>query len=186
MSKIKPTLVLVTITIVICTLLIVAHNATYVDTSNIITEDLQEALNEIYEDKDFKIVSDWSELGYTEEIPKEIEKLVINQKNQIAFQLTVDAYNKDGISMVVGIENNKVKGVKFLQISDSPGIGTKIDNEDFLKQFLGKDSAVEVSKNPTSENQIDTVSGATYSSKGAANGVNLAIETAKKLKVGGK
>lgn len=185
MSKIKPTLVLLIITTIICTSLIVAHNSTYKDTSTIITEDLQKALNEIYDESDFRIITDWTSLGFNEEVPDDVEKLVINDKNQLAFQMSVDAYNKDGLNMVVGIENGKVSGVVFLKITDSPGIGTKIDNEQFLSQFLGRNEAVEIAKRPHLENQLETVSGATYSAKGAVKGVNLAIETAKKLNLEG-
>lgn len=186
MSRIKPTLVLVIITTVICTLLIVAHNATYKDTSSIITEDLKNALDEIYGESDFQIVTDWSTLAFSGEIPNDIEKLVVNSKKQIAFQMSVDAYNKDGLNMVVGIENGKISGIVFLKITDSPGIGTKIDNEEFLSQFLGRNQTVEIAKRPHLENQLETVSGATYSAKGAVKGVNLAIETAKKLNLGGE
>lgn len=80
------------------------------------------------------------------------------------------------IDMVVGIDiNGKVLGVSFITQNETPGLGAAITEEDFIKQFKGKDpsSKLEVNKD------IDAISGATKSSKAAALGVKEALKAFK-------
>ena len=84
-------------------------------------------------------------------------------------KVSVDGYSKGGINILVGIdENGTVCGIEFVSLGETPGLGTKIrDNEDFRRQFYGA-SAPDV--------QIDTISGATFSSKGLKNAVDTALK----------
>ncbi|MDR2687433.1 MAG: FMN-binding protein, partial [Oscillospiraceae bacterium] len=58
---------------------------------------------------------------------------------------------------------------------ETPGLGQKIKEEGFLKQFLGKKDAVEV----------DSIASATYSSKGAQAAVNQALRIYEEQVKGG-
>jgi len=49
---------------------------------------------------------------------------------------------------------------------ETPGLGQKVKEEGFLQQFIGKKDAV----------QVDSIASATYSSQGAADAVNKALE----------
>ena len=76
---------------------------------------------------------------------------------------------KDNINMLVAVNPNlSVKGVKIVSLSETSGIGTKVTEKDFLDKFSGKSSPI--------AGQVDTISGATKSSKPVINAVDTALE----------
>ena len=181
MSKIKPALVLAVITTLISALLIVAHNLTYVDTSGIITEKLREKCVSLMGEGEFSIMTDemWNEESYSYEKPEEIEKVIIKDDGSVAYEIVVNGYNKDGLDLLIAMnEDGSVKGISVISIAETPGLGTKVNDEAFLGNFSGKSGAVTIVKTaPTAENEIQGVTSATYSSEGVADAVNIAIET---------
>ncbi len=181
MSKIKPALVLAVITTLISALLIVAHNLTYVDTSGIITEKLREKCVSLMGEGEFSIMTDemWKNEGYSFEKPEEIEKVILKNDGSVAYEVVVNGYTKDGLDLLIAMNGDgSVKGISVISITETPGLGTKVNDEAFLGKFAGKNSSVTIVKTaPVSENEIQGVTSATYSSKGIANAVNIAIET---------
>ena len=84
---------------------------------------------------------------------------------------------KGAVNMMVGLDNvGKVVGVKIISHGETIGIGTKIENESFLSRFVGKEGALNGS--------VDTISGATYSSKAVLAGVDAALGAFKIMKGG--
>lgn len=79
------------------------------------------------------------------------------------------------VSVMVGInDNGEVTGVKVLQHTETPGLGTKPMAKEHLAQFLHKR---EISTgNPGSETNVDAITGATLSS----NAIYRAVENALK------
>jgi Na+-translocating ferredoxin:NAD+ oxidoreductase subunit G len=74
------------------------------------------------------------------------------------------------IKLVIGIDLDKnIVGVKVLSQQETPGIGSKIMDESFLSKFIGKD------KNKVAE-EVDTITGATISSRAAINAVLISLE----------
>ena len=75
---------------------------------------------------------------------------------------------KDTIGLIVGtdIEGNCL-GVEITSISDTPGVGTKVNEGNFLFGFKGL--------NGENVNDYDTISGATISSKAVKNGVSAVL-----------
>lgn len=74
------------------------------------------------------------------------------------------------INLMVGIDTDgKVSGISFVSMSETPGVGTKVKGEGFVSQFLG------LSENAVIGENIDGISGATFSSKGVAEAVNNAL-----------
>ncbi|MBR5513646.1 MAG: FMN-binding protein [Ruminococcus sp.] len=100
---------------------------------------------------------------------KNILAIAVTSDNKTAIQVSADGYSKGGINVLIGIdENGTVSGIEFVSLEETPGLGTKIrDNEDFRKQFYGEYSA---------ESNIDTISGATFSSKGLKSAVDTALK----------
>jgi len=85
------------------------------------------------------------------------------------------------ITIKVGLDTElKVKGVKILEHRETPGLGTKITKDSFLEQFknLGAKNLYLKKDNPAGK--IDSITGATISSRAVADGVRKTIE---KLKV---
>lgn len=180
----KPTVVLTCVTTIVAILLVVTHQITYVDTSNIITDKLRSALTEVMGEGEYSIVSDWTEYGA--EKPENVEKLIKKSDGGLAFEIVTDGYSKKGIDLVVAMNGDgTVKGVSVVSLGETPGLGTKVQNESFLSQFIGKKGELSIVKNaPKNDSEVQGVTGATYSSKGVTRAVNIAIDTYGKLKHG--
>lgn len=184
MKNLKPVIVLTAITTVIAALLIVTHNFTYVDTSDVITDKLMAACVEAMGEGDFAIVSDWKAEGYSIEKPDTVEKLIKKSDGSIAFEVITDGYSKEGIDLLIALnEDGTVKAISVVSLGETPGLGTKVNNESFLSSFYGKSAPFTAVKNqPSSDNEIQGVTGATYSSKGVAEAVNIAAEAYSEMK----
>ncbi len=84
------------------------------------------------------------------------------------------------IQLMVGIDpEGNVTGVSVVKHSETPNIGTKVvADQSVLDRFIGMSHANgEITVN-SGTNRFDGVSGATYSSKGVAAGVNAALDAA--------
>ncbi|MBO5257622.1 MAG: FMN-binding protein, partial [Clostridia bacterium] len=78
-------------------------------------------------------------------------------------------YNGD-VSMMIGMNTaHEICGIKIVSMSETPGVGTKVQGATFLERFFGMSEPVEIGVN------VDGISGATYSSRAIADGVNLAL-----------
>ena len=177
--NIKPTIVLSAVTTIISALLIVAHNLTYVDTSGIITEKMLQKCTSLMGEAEYSIVSDWKAYGYAIDKPDSISKLIVGSNGKLAFEIIANGYNKGGLDLLVSMTaDGAVDGIEVVSITETPGLGTNVNNADFLSLFGGIDSeAVIVKKTPAASNEVEAVTGATYSSKGVAAAVNTAIKT---------
>lgn len=74
------------------------------------------------------------------------------------------------VSMMVGVNTaHEICGIKIVSMSETPGVGTKISGASFLERFFGMSEPAEIGGN------VDGISGATYSSRAVAAGVNTAL-----------
>lgn len=88
------------------------------------------------------------------------------------------------ISMAVGVSNDlKVLGIDIITQSETPGLGSKCEDDAFKAQFVGKES-ITVVKSGAKENEIDAISGATRTSNAVAKGVNTALAVVHNVKGG--
>lgn len=175
---ILPPLVLMTICIVVCGLLVGAYKLTYKDTTGVMTDDLKSACEAVFpgtKGEDFNIVLDRSK---TEKTPltfgnENINSIILcSDKNKCLIEVTADGYAKDGIHILVGINQaDEIAGVEFISCGETPGLGTKLRDKkelfiDKLKGFSSDDNL----------DDIDNVTGATYSSKGMKEAIKIALE----------
>ncbi len=82
------------------------------------------------------------------------------------------------IKMLVSVDTSlKIRDVKILEpLEETPGLGDQVLDKNFLDQFKGKSlPQIVLIKGETKEN-IQAVSGATYSSRGVTNGVKDAVQ----------
>lgn len=94
-------------------------------------------------------------------------------------------YDK-GIQTVTGVDKDlKVTGVEIIAMNETPGLGAKAAEEGFRSQYIGKTGEVGVSKNSSSETEIQAISGATKTSAGVTRGVNIALKAAEMIPMGG-
>ena len=102
------------------------------------------------------------------------------------FSVTVKSYGGD-LSAMVGIssETDKITGVEITAISDTPGLGMKVDSKDFLSQYVDRGGNIGVNKNEKTDTEIQAISGATISSKAVTDAVNQAFSAYETIKAGG-
>lgn len=84
-----------------------------------------------------------------------------------------------GVMVGFNLDNDTLLGIGVTTMSETPGLGTKIAEPKFGKQFAGAGLQVELSSRGGS---IDAVSGATVSSVGAVSAVQNAIKDYQALK----
>ena len=91
-----------------------------------------------------------------------------------------------GIQTVTGVDKDlKVTGIDIISMNETPGLGAKANNDDFKAQYAGKSYEVGVSKTAATDTDIQAISGATKTSNGVTNGVNIALQVAEKILEGG-
>lgn len=78
---------------------------------------------------------------------------------------------KAEIEMMVGINpDGSIMDVKIISLSETPGLGSKVEEDAFIGQYKDGTGPFTVKEN------IDPVAGATISSKAVTTGVNAALE----------
>ena len=99
----------------------------------------------------------------------DILAIAVTPDGKTAVQVCADGYSKDGINILVGIdENGKVSGIEFVSLGETPGLGSKVrDIPEFRRNFYGLSESAD---------DVDGISGATFSSKGMKNAVNTALD----------
>lgn len=89
------------------------------------------------------------------------------------------------IELITGISfDGKITGIKIGRNQETPGLGTKVTEPAFKDQYVGKEAGVEfiVTKGqPSSDEEIQAVTGATISSKAITKGVNASINIFKEV-----
>ena len=91
--------------------------------------------------------------------------------------LSNDSYG-GAVKVSVGLDaDGVITGVGIREINDTPGLGLKAKEPDFLNQYTGKqvDSLVVTKTGASSDNEIDSISGATITSSAVTNAVNAAL-----------
>jgi electron transport complex, RnfABCDGE type, G subunit len=81
------------------------------------------------------------------------------------------------IDMVVAVDkNDKLSGIKIVEHTETPGLGARIVEEEFRKDFVGKEiaSGIKMVKTETTKkDEVEAISGATVSSKAVGTGINI-------------
>ena len=179
LNKIKPVLVLSVICTLICALLIVTYNLTYVDTSGVLTDDLKAGCIAADGEGEYALITDKAAAKLDGEEFDNIVKIVKNKtKGTFLFETVVDGYAADGIDAVIAIdENGAVSGISIIALGETPGLGSKINDDAFLQRFYSVKSDISIVKSePKNENEVQGITGSTLSSKGMAKAVNLAVK----------
>ncbi len=178
----RPALTLAAIVAIISALLIVTYNVTYVDTSGILTAKQSAAAVAVYggaaEDYEVVPAEEWG-AALTPDINPEfsrITKVIRKNDGSLAFEVVVKGY-KEGFDILVGVKDSAVAGVAVVSAGEeTPGLGTKTNDPAFLDNFKGiSGEAVIVRSAPEADNEVQAVTSATFSSKGVAKAVNIAL-----------
>jgi Na+-transporting NADH:ubiquinone oxidoreductase subunit C len=93
------------------------------------------------------------------------------------------------ITAVVGFaaDREHLAGLEFLRQSETPGLGARIGERWFKQQFRGKRGpfTAVAEGEPTTENEFDAITGATFTSNAVRDLVNAAVAAAARLPKGG-
>lgn len=130
-----------------------------------------------------------AEQGYVDEIT-DAQVAKDADGNVLGYVITVIAKDasQSTITFSVGIQNDgTVNGYSVTSIAETPGLGMKAVEEPFYSQFEGKnvDSFVVVKSAPAADNEVESISGSTITSKAMANGVNACIVYFQNVLAGG-
>jgi electron transport complex protein RnfG len=121
-----------------------------------------------------------------EETDKELEGNILeilegkNGSEEVGYLFKVNTKGFHGpVDLMIAISNEgKMTGIKVISHSETPGLGAKIDEDKFKERFKNVpiDKGVSMVKTtPTTENEVEGVTGATISSKAVGTAVNEAI-----------
>jgi len=88
-----------------------------------------------------------------------------------------------GVMVGFDLKKNQLTGIRVTTMKETPGVGTSISKDDFTEQFFGHPVSKLVLK--SQKGDIDAVSGATFSSRGAVDAVQKSVNiyTAIKLEI---
>lgn len=171
-SILRPTLVLGLITLVVSALLVLTYNITGVGVAGpAISDEMLAMAAEVLPGGDgFEDAG----LGSSATIPA-----IIKTSNDAGYVINAIGKGYGGdMSVLVGFDNDgKITGVRVLESSETPGIGTKVTEDvAFLDTLIGKGSV----------DGSDAVAGATFSSKGLNEALTNAFDALNTIKSGGK
>lgn len=187
---IKPTIVL----FLICTIVTMALALTNYATKDAISEQVriqeESARREVFsEAEDFEEIKDLDSIIGTTDEDRLVKKVFKSLKGGevIGRVYSVESKGYGGvISIAVGIDNSgKTTGVKIVSHSETPGLGSKTQDEPFISQLKGiapKAELTVVKMGGSKEEEIDAVSGATISSKAVVKATQEAIDVDRKIK----
>lgn len=108
----------------------------------------------------------------------EISQARNSNNDFIGYVMTVTTKGYKNMILAIGYSlDGSVQGIETLTLKESPGLGSKAAEPEFKNLFANKKvDQFEVTKTKaTADNQIDVISGATYTTKGVVNGVNAGI-----------
>ncbi len=117
----------------------------------------------------------------TGNLPKMVKKyfLVKEKGKLLGYVFICSDYGYSGdIELMIGVDGKgNVAGVKVLSQSETPGLGTRIGNPDFINQFKGWNH----DSYQSGKAKFDSITGCTISSTAVLNEIIAAMESWEKL-----
>lgn len=135
------------------------------------------------------IQSEMGNIGHLAETVNDMVEAKDSTGALLGYVVTVtssEGYGGD-IQIAMGVQlDGTINGISILSISETPGLGMNADSDEFKGQFAGKNVAnFEVTKKGAStEQEINAISGATFTSKAVTNAVNTGLDAARVAKGG--
>ena len=181
---IKLSVTLFAITLVVAALLALVNFFTSPKIAQINQQKLEEAMALVMpEGKSFEDITDGVAEKWNSEVALLSVQTAMDDKGEVigyCIEVSPKGYS-DVIDMMVGLNaDGEITDTNIISLSDTPGIGTQIQETSFLGQFTGKSGVLTAVKgSATSSNEVALISGATYSSGGFTSGVNAALAAYK-------
>ncbi len=132
-----------------------------------------------------------SEAGLTEETVDGVAEGLDGSGALTGYVFTVttgEGYGGD-IQFTLGLSaDGTIRGISFLSIEETAGLGMRADTDDFKQQFAGiqAESIAYTKTGASADNEIDAISGATVTTNAVTNGVNAGLAAYRVLAEGGE
>lgn len=161
-DKILPTIVLTIICVVAAVLLALAYEGTKDSIAKQKELKFSSTVELLFGECEIKMVNDTFGVDA-------IKNIAVTTDGKTAVEVVADGYSKGGIDVLIGFdEAGKLCGIEFVSLGETPGLGSKVrDIPTFREQFIGATD---------DSYSFDTISGATFSSKGMKNAVDTALK----------
>ena len=148
-------------------------------------KELEESYGKVYPDGEFRIMED-SELGdiLNENIIQVVEVSIGGE--QVGYVIKVLAKGGYGgdIDFVIGVQNDGlVKGFQVLNHSETNGFGAAIADEEYAQSVIDSmfNQPIIASGKGEGENEVELISGATFTTDAMTNGFNAVVDAMSKL-----
>ena len=129
-------------------------------------------------------------ISYISGVVEEIEKdKVVVDNNGIGYGIFASQSTLEPVSYThLDVYKRQVMGISFLSLSETPGLGMKAKDDDFMSQFSNKkvDFFKYTKSEAKADNEINAISSATITSNAVTHGVNGAIYCVDFITGGGK
>lgn len=125
--------------------------------------------------------------GFNKEYDRgSIVNVFVGGETYIIHAIGSGGYDED-FQILISIENNVITSIACYSSGETPGVGSRVFNEETIKSYCNKDISgmkeFVLSKDPQSSEEIQTVTGATKSSTALVNAVNVAVDWYKSREV---
>lgn len=136
---------------------------------NNVKQELQEKLKSVIPDADRFEEKGTEYIGYKD-----------NKKVGVAVRVSPNGYGGP-INMLMGVDRNgKILGIAILSHKETPGLGKKIEDQQFRSQFKGKRVEGLILKKDSAEGMIDAITAATISSRAVTDALRETYEEWKR------
>lgn len=118
----------------------------------------------------------------------DVYKVYDEMNNSVGYSLVYSGNGFQGkIKLMIGLEEdlNKITSIEILEQSETPGLGTKILEPDYKDQYNGLTPVPDIKLvkgiPPENPNEVQSITGATISSRSVVNIVNEGISKLREL-----
>lgn len=136
----------------------------------------------------FKVLPDVKNVETIERGERVIFKGLNEEGELVGYAFVAEGSGYQGIiKIMVGIDSElgKLTGIDILESVETPGLGARITEDNFKRQFSGVSilPAIEYvkGKKPENPNEIQAITGATVSSRSVVNILNATIKEVKEI-----
>ena len=187
---VKDAMILFAFTVVLGLLLGIVNEITKEPIAKVNYEIEQNAYREVFKDADsFEAVEGFTakdaakiiaKSEYTADEITDVNAAKDKDGNILGYVINVTSHegSQADISLSVGIRmDGTLNGYSITSISETPGLGMLVKEKPFYSQFENKaeESYNVVKSTPAADNEIESVTGATISSKAVTNAVNASL-----------
>lgn len=187
---VKDAMILFAFTVVLGLLLGIVNEITKEPIAKVNYEIEQNAYREVFKDADsFEAVESFTakdaakiiaKSEYTADEITDVNVAKDKDGNILGYVINVTSHegSQADISLSVGIRmDGTLNGYSITSISETPGLGMLVKEKPFYSQFENKaeESYNVVKSTPAADNEIESVTGATISSRAVTNAVNASL-----------